>query len=116
MKNFNVGLNREQAHRLREFCDLHSKENFLFVKDKELYFLAATGSIANNNFQTCVEHIQGYDPKIDLDYYEKARAILGAHDFSEKFEVSILKQFLASKYNRVNFRFKVSSITVTFSG
>ncbi len=42
MKNFNVGLNREQAHRLRAFCDLHSKENFLFVKDKELYFLAAT--------------------------------------------------------------------------
>lgn len=116
MTTFTVGLNKEQANTIKSFCKLHSVDRFYFAKDQGAYFLAKKGSNSNEDFKNCIVYVRGCDPEKDTEWYEAARDRFGGDDFYESFEISVLDQFVATDYKRINFRFNVNSISITFTG
>ncbi|WP_076922836.1 DUF3085 domain-containing protein [Pseudoalteromonas sp. SK20] len=116
MKTFNVSLNKSQSKKIFDFCQKHSVTHFYFAKDQGAYFLAKKGSTSNGDFENCLVYVKGCDPNKNTECYETARNRFGGDDFAESFEVDVLAQFVNSEYKRINFRFNLNSISISFTG
>jgi len=82
-----------------------------FAKDHGAYLCVHAGKKAGDH-DTHVVYAEGCDPKIDKDFYDVARDVVGGDDCVEAIDLDFLKKVVDGKAASMEIQFTASKMTL----
>jgi hypothetical protein len=98
------------------WSELPSQPAILFVHDHGVYCMSNGSPRDMESEQTCyVAYAKGCNPKVDEDFHEEARHLVGGDDFGETIPVNAETLKRCDQYEEMRIRVNSKSMSITFN-